>query len=75
MNVVLVPQIYIPGKSYACVSARRWSEWHGIKRHLLLTSNNVIQELHKAVAHVLGNVTYTEVVVNSAGLAALSAQT
>lgn len=57
------------------VSAWRWSEWGGIKCHLLLTSNSIIQELHKAMAHVLGNVTYTEVVVNSAGLAALSAQT
>lgn len=30
---------------------------------------------HKAIAQVLGNVTYAEVVVSSAGLAALSAQT
>lgn len=34
-----------------------------------------MQGSRKAVARVLGNVTYTEVVVSSAGLAALSAQT
>lgn len=31
-----------------------------------------MQDAHKAMAQVLGNVTYTEVVVSSAGLAALS---
>lgn len=34
-----------------------------------------MQESHNAMAQVLGNVTYTEVVVSSTGLATLSAQT
>lgn len=34
-----------------------------------------MQQSCEAIAQVLGNVTYTEVVVSSAGLAALSAQT
>lgn len=42
--------------------------WH----HLILMSNDVMQDSHKAIAQVLGNITYTEVVVSSAGLAALS---
>lgn len=38
-------------------------------------TNDIIHKTYKVMAQVLGNVTYTEVVVSSAGLAALSAQT